>query len=113
MRTTKSSVEGLPGIADEHKLKLLAAIDALAKAKTVASDDRQIALHGAFVDPAGIASRPWFQNLFVAPGRELGYGAVVLPALTEALLDKNQTQIAREVERLVLAIGRAKKALSE
>jgi ABC-type multidrug transport system fused ATPase/permease subunit len=58
----------------------------------------------------GIASRPWYRNLLVAPGLRLGYGSVLLPGLAEALEKGDEALIEHEVDRLarrVLEAGRS------
>ena len=66
-----------------------AAIDKFRRAVTghTTTEDQMIAMHQAFLDPKGIAGRPWYRNLLVAPGRNLGYGATVMPGISEALTD--------------------------
>ena len=88
--------------------RLRAALDALA---IQAPDDhdgvevaRAVALHEAVLDPAGIPGRPWFRNLFVAPGIDLGYGAVRLPALREALAAGSPEAVSRAADALVARI---------
>ena len=104
----EAAVRSLPRLAPAHQTALLAAIARLAPATAEPASEQQLcALHAAFLAPEGIASRPWFQNLLVAPGRRLGYGAVVLPGLVEALEAGDERLITREIERLQQAIERA------
>lgn len=93
------------------------------------------AFEGGFVTDEGLPQRPWYRSRTVAPGRLLGaldpfapfgllgaggrltfylsflscvagYGATTLPALTESLtLDKNTTEAAIEVQKLVDIFG--------
>ena len=53
-----------------------------------------------FIDPAGLAGRPWYKHLGVAPGRWLGYGATTLPGLTEAIVLDAGKGAQEEAERL-------------
>ncbi len=66
-----------------------------------------LAMHRAFLHPDGIPSRPWFRNLVVAPGLDLGYGAVTLPALREAMDSEDDDLIKYEVDRLLEAFRTA------
>lgn len=36
-----------------------------------------------FIDRKGLTGRPWYRNLIIAPGLNLGYGATPLPGLSE------------------------------
>jgi len=54
-----------------------------------------------FISREGIKDREWYKHLGTAPGKNLGYGATTLPALTEAItLDKNATLAKLEISRL-------------
>ena len=66
-----------------------------------------IAMHHAFLDAKGLPQRSWYRNLVVAPGRNLGYGAQVMPGIAEALADADADRTAFEVKRMVKAIDRA------
>jgi len=66
----------------------------------------------AFLDPEGLAQRPWFRHLGVAPGRWLGYGATTLPGLTESITLDHGTHAAHELRRLVAALDRVAETMS-
>jgi N-acetylated-alpha-linked acidic dipeptidase len=104
----KSSVRTLQDLTTPQKERLLSAVEALgAVAKGGANEAQMIQLHQAFLDAAGLRGRPWYKNLTVAPGIKLGYGAVMLPGIAEALADDNQEHVEVEVQRLIKAIRRA------
>ena len=74
----------------------------------------------ALTDSTGLPNRPWFQNMVYAPGFYTGYGVKTLPAVREAIEQKQwsvvDTQIARTaaaIEREVQALKEATKMLSE
>ena len=81
-----------------------------------------IAMHKVFLDPKGIAGRPWYRNLLVAPGRHLGYGATVMPGIAEALADFEAAgdeaeesalkHVEHEVQRMTRCIKQATSILS-
>jgi N-acetylated-alpha-linked acidic dipeptidase len=64
-----------------------------------------ITMEAAFLDPAGLPSRPWYRHLIYAP--QPTYAPEVLPAVTEALADGDRTRLRAEVARLAAAIDRA------
>lgn len=100
-----------PSLAKDDQEALKRAIARLAAAPAATTEVQLVALHDAQIDAAGLASRPWYQNLFVAPGLKLGYGAVVLPGLTEACEAKDAALASREATRLVRAIERMAEVL--
>ncbi|KZT02146.1 Zn-dependent exopeptidase [Laetiporus sulphureus 93-53] len=59
------------------------------------------AFEAGFISEEGINEREWYKHLVVAPGKYLGYGATMLPAITEALtLEKNITLAEIEAKRV-------------
>jgi N-acetylated-alpha-linked acidic dipeptidase len=90
-----------------------------AHSTTSAVNASLIQIEHALVDPAGLPNRPWFQNMVYAPGFYTGYGVKTLPAVREAIEQKQwglvDTQIARTaaaIEREVEALKTAAKAIS-
>ena len=57
-----------------------------------------IAFDRAWLEPGGLPGRPWYRNEFTASDRDSGYGAVVLPALAEAIRDRDQPALDRAIE---------------
>ncbi|KAJ1724664.1 Vacuolar protein sorting-associated protein 70 [Coemansia erecta] len=55
-------------------------------------NDRAFSLERHFIDPEGIPGREWFKHVLVSPGRWMGYGAQVFPALSEAAEDGDWRQ---------------------
>ncbi|WFD28208.1 glutamate carboxypeptidase II [Malassezia nana] len=66
----------------------------------------------ALLDKKGLALRPWFRHLGVAPGRWLGYGATTLPGLTESFTLDHGAHAADELQRLVAALHRLEETMS-
>lgn len=58
----------------------------------------------ALLDSTGLPNRPWFENMIYAPGMYTGYGVKTLPAVREAI-EQKQWQIAQE------GIGRTSEAI--
>lgn len=72
------------------------------------------------LDPAGLPGRPWFRNLVNAPGLYTGYGVKTLPAVREAIEQKQWSEVdaqiartAQSLERYVAVVKQAAKALGD
>ena len=59
-----------------------------------------------WLDETGLPGRPWFRNLYAANDPTSGYGAWMLPALRQAIEDRDAVAAMRAVERCVAAIER-------
>ena len=59
-----------------------------------------------FLDPAGLPKRPWYENLMYAPGLYTGYGVKTLPAVREAIEQKQWSDVDAEIVRTADAIER-------
>ena len=53
----------------------------------------------AFLLEKGLPERPWFKHAIYAPGLTTGYAAWPLPAIRQALEDKNKSRLATDVCR--------------
>jgi N-acetylated-alpha-linked acidic dipeptidase len=71
-----------------------------------ANDSLRLAAQ-AFVRPDGIPGRPFYRNVLFAPGRNDGYGAVGLPAISEAIEDGKGGAMMAEVADLTARVARA------
>ncbi|KAJ1827569.1 Vacuolar protein sorting-associated protein 70 [Coemansia sp. RSA 2599] len=61
-------------------------------------NDRVFGLERHLIDPEGIPGREWYKHVLVGPGRWLGYGAQVFPALAEAAEDGDWRQFQVHVK---------------
>ena len=59
-----------------------------------------------FLDSAGLPKRPWYENLMYAPGLYTGYGVKTLPAVREAIEQKQWPDVEAEIVRTAAAIER-------
>jgi N-acetylated-alpha-linked acidic dipeptidase len=59
-----------------------------------------------FLDPTGLPKRPWYANLIYAPGLYTGYGVKTLPAVREAIEQKQWSDVDAEIVRTAAAIER-------
>jgi N-acetylated-alpha-linked acidic dipeptidase len=60
----------------------------------------------ALLDPAGLPNRPWFENMVYAPGFYTGYGVKTLPAIREAIEQKEWSTVDSQIVRTAAAIER-------
>jgi N-acetylated-alpha-linked acidic dipeptidase len=65
-----------------------------------------LATEHALTDPAGLPNRPWFQNMIYAPGFFTGYGVKTLPAVREAIEQKQWSAVDSQIARTAAAIER-------
>ena len=66
-----------------------------------------------FLDMEGLASRPWYRHLGVAPGRWLGYGATIFPGVTESMTLDHGLRTSAELSRLAKSMEQMAKKLEE
>lgn len=93
--------------ARSHELKIL-----FEKARRHNKRSKRLELN--FIDEAGLAKRPFYKHLGVAPGRYLGYGSTTFPGLTEAVsLDGGGQAAEEEKARLVETLERVATGLLE
>jgi N-acetylated-alpha-linked acidic dipeptidase len=59
-----------------------------------------------FLDPAGLPKRSWYGNLIYAPGLYTGYGVKTLPAVREAIEQKQWPDVEAEIVRTAAAMER-------
>ena len=63
-------------------------------------------LERAWGEDPGLPGRPWFRNVFATSNRDSGYGAVVLPLFSEAIVDQDQAALDRALRRYQNAFRR-------
>ena len=86
---------------------------ALAHAQLKDVNDRLTLVERTFLSGAGLPNRPWFQHQIYAPGLYTGYGVKTLPAVREAIEQKQWKLADEQVVRVgkVLEDAAAAKAL--
>ena len=67
----------------------------------------------ALLDPGGLPSRPWFQNMIYAPGLYTGYGVKTLPAVREAIEQKQWKEVDAQIVRTAAAVDREASLLKD
>ncbi len=60
----------------------------------------------ALTDSTGLPNRPWFQNMVYAPGFYTGYGVKTLPAVREAIEQKQWSIVDAQIARTAAALER-------
>jgi N-acetylated-alpha-linked acidic dipeptidase len=63
-----------------------------------------VALERAFLRDEGLPGRPWFKHQVYAPGFYTGYGVKTLPAIREALEQRQCSLVAAQVELVAKTI---------
>ncbi len=58
------------------------------------------------LDPGGLPSRPWFQNMTYAPGFYTGYGVKTFPAIRETIEQKQYATVDTQISRVAAAVKR-------
>ena len=81
--------------------------DQVDSAKLAKLNDLLAQVERAFLLEKGLPERPWFKHAIYAPGLTTGYAAWPLPAIRQALEDKNKARLAAD---LPLTVERIKKA---
>ncbi len=71
------------------------------------SVDTTLQLERQFLWPEGLPERPFYRHLLQAPGINLGYGAVTLPGVTQAIVDGNMTQASEQLDHVVQVVVQA------
>jgi N-acetylated-alpha-linked acidic dipeptidase len=67
----------------------------------------------ALIDPDGLPNRPWYENMIYAPGFYTGYGVKTLPAVREAIEEKQWKIADTEIARTAAAIERYSNTLHQ
>ena len=81
--------------------------DGADRPKLARLNDQLTQVERAFLLEKGLPQRPWFKHAIYAPGFTTGYAAWPLPAIRQALEDKNKERLAAD---LPLTVERIKKA---
>ena len=58
------------------------------------------------MDPDGLPRRPWFKDMMYAPGFYTGYGVKTLPAVREAIEQKQWKEVDAQIARTAAAVER-------
>jgi N-acetylated-alpha-linked acidic dipeptidase len=70
-----------------------------------------LATEHALTDPKGLPNRSWFEHMIYAPGFFTGYGVKTLPAVREAIEQKEWSAVDSQIVRTAAAIEREVDAL--
>src|SRR4029078_5500540 len=82
---------------------------AVARLKRI--NDALLAVERSLIDERGLRGRNWYVHQIYAPGTYTGYAAQPLPDFRQALDDRNTTNAAEALGRIVEAINRATETL--
>jgi len=78
-----------------------------------AVDTELMKVEHALTDPKGLPNRPWFENMVYAPGFYTGYGVKTLPAVREAIEQKDWAIVDEQIARTSAAIEREVQVLKQ
>ena len=82
---------------------------AVARLKRI--NDALLAAERSLIDERGLRGRNWYTHQIYAPGTYTGYAAQPLPDFRQALDDRNTTNAAEALDRIVDAVNRATETL--
>lgn len=74
-------------------------------------NDKLTNIDRAFTTQEGLQGRPWYKNVFVAPGLQTGYAPVVFPAIIDGIRANNLSAILLAFEQLIKAMEGAAQIL--
>jgi len=69
-------------------------------------DEKLISTERALLDPAGLSHRTWYEHMIYAPGFYTGYGVKTIPAVREAIEQKQWVSVDVGIVRTAAAIER-------
>jgi N-acetylated-alpha-linked acidic dipeptidase len=79
---------------------------AAGRSNNPAVNDLLIQSERQFLDPGGLPHRPWFEHMIYAPGFYTGYGVKTLPAVREAIEQKDWPLVNESITRTSAALER-------
>jgi N-acetylated-alpha-linked acidic dipeptidase len=82
-----------------------------AEARLQRINEALISVERALTDDRGLRGRPWYTHQIYAPGTYTGYAAQPLPDFRQALEDRNKSNAAEALSRIIEAINRAAETL--
>jgi N-acetylated-alpha-linked acidic dipeptidase len=85
--------------------------EGLARDRMLALNDAIAKVERAFLRQEGLPGRQWFKHTIYAPGLTTGYAAWPLPAIRQALEDKNSEALAAATADTAARIRGAARAL--
>jgi N-acetylated-alpha-linked acidic dipeptidase len=100
----RNSLESLTRAADHfaraHNGAMQGGGSKLATASLASVNQMVFQCERALTDSQGLANRPWFKHMLYAPGFYTGYGVKTIPAVREAIEQKQWSLADREISRV-------------
>ncbi len=104
----ENAADSLTRAAVRYKASIARAMDAANSSSSNAQfarlNDDLIKSERLFISDAGLPNRPWFKHLLYAPGFYTGYGVKTIPAVREAIEQKDWSLAEREINRVSTAL---------
>jgi N-acetylated-alpha-linked acidic dipeptidase len=91
-----NAIARLETAAKAHDAAITARGASLTVAQKAALSAKLKGIDQTLLSPTGLPFRPWFRNIFSAPGRFTGYGAKTLPGVREAVEERRFDDANRE-----------------
>jgi N-acetylated-alpha-linked acidic dipeptidase len=82
------------------------ALSAHAASPNASVNDALVQSERTLLDSAGLPHRSWFENMIYAPGFYTGYGVKTLPAIREAIEQKQWSDVDTQIARTAAAVER-------
>src|SRR5690606_937275 len=112
----ENAVEQLTEITSRYDNLIRTALknpEQLTKSRTKSLNDLIQSIEQNLTDPKGLPRRPWYRHRIYAPGYYTGYGVKTLPAIREAIEERNWEEATSEIVLTADAITRYKEEIAE
>jgi N-acetylated-alpha-linked acidic dipeptidase len=84
---------------------------AMASASLVDVNMRLLHCERALTDDKGLPGRPWFKHMLYAPGFYTGYGVKTIPAVREAIEQKQWDRVSEQIPRVSVVLEKEAAAI--
>lgn len=105
----ENAADSLTRAATSYRTSIAHAMDGVnspvAAGQFTSLNDELIRSERLLLSDAGLPNRPWFKHLLYAPGFYTGYGVKTIPAVREAIEQKDWSLAEREIDRVSRALN--------
>ena len=99
--------------AQRYQKAYQAAVAALSKSSLATVDQQLIQSERALTSPQGLPNRPWFKHQIYAPGFYTGYGVKTIPAVREAIEQKDWQEANQQIVRVGQVLDNEAKVIDQ
>lgn len=118
LQNAQSALTASAKACDDAYKTLLAKPETISEAKRQAVDNSLMQIERTMLRPEGLPRRKWYRHQLYAPGYYTGYGVKTLPAVREAIEQRNWKEameqienVAQTLQNLAAAMDRATAAI--